>query len=106
MFQSLPLLIIALMVHEAGRGAFEPLLDSFTHHHVDSSHRATFASFQSLLSKVGFVVALSAGTLLTRNVSESSVIIQNLWLVSGIFLLAVSAILFVLRPKHQRTHEI
>jgi|GEM_PF-366478 len=102
-FQSLPLLVLALMVHEAGRGAFDPLLDSFTHHHVDSSHRATYASFQSLLSRFGYVIALGAGAYLTSQTSDSESTIQSMWLISGWLLLAVTAILFLLRPRHAVT---
>lgn len=100
MFLPLPLLLLALMIHEAGRGAFEPLLDSFTHHHVDSSHRATYASFQSLISRLGYVAALALGTVLTHNTTDSTSVVQLLWFVSGIFLFGVVAVLFVLRPKH------
>lgn len=99
-FESLPLLIGALMLHEAGRGGFEPLLDSFTQHHVDSSHRATFGSFQSLISRVGFVAALAVGTLVTMGAPESDAIIRNLWFFSGLFLLVVAIILFMRRPRH------
>lgn len=99
-FESLPLLVGALMLHEAGRGGFEPLLDSFTHHHVDSSHRATFGSFQSLISRVGFVAALAVGTLATMRAPESDVVIRVLWLFGGLLLLVVSAVLYARRPRH------
>jgi len=99
-FESLPLLVGALMLHEAGRGGFEPLLDSFTHHHVDSSHRATFGSFQSLISRVGFVAALAIGTLATMRAPESDLVIRVLWLFGGLLLLVVSAVLYARRPRH------
>lgn len=101
-FQSLPLLVGALMIHEAGRGGFDPLLDSFTQHHVDSSHRATFGSFQSLIARVGFVVALVAGTLATMGAPESDLVIQNLWMLGGMFLFAATIILYAFRPRHDR----
>jgi MFS family permease len=100
LFQSLPLLIMALMMHEAGRGAFEPLLDSFTQHHVDSSHRATYASFQSLISKVGFVSALAVGALSIGKLPETDAV-QHLWRYGGLFLFAVTALLFIARPRHR-----
>lgn len=99
-FESIPLLVGALMLHAAGRGGFDPLLDSFTQHHVDSSHRATFGSFQSLISRIGFVAALAVGALATTRAPESDVIIRNLWLIGGLFLMAVATILFTRRPRH------
>lgn len=99
-FESLPLLVGALMLHEAGRGGFEPLLDSFTHHHVDSSHRATFGSFQSLISRIGFVAALAVGTLATMRAPESDQVIRILWFFGGAMLLVVSAVLYARRPRH------
>lgn len=99
-FESLPLLVGALMLHEAGRGGFEPLLDSFTQHHVDSSHRATFGSFQSLISRVGFVAALAVGSFATMGAPESDVVVRALWLGGGLFLMGVAAVLYARRPRH------
>lgn len=83
--------IVAVVVHEFGRGLNEPLMDAFVQKRVGSGFRATFASFQSFVARAGFGVILLATWALTRNLPSDGTTIGIAWLVAG-GLLATAAI--------------
>jgi hypothetical protein len=96
---ALPVLFI--MVHEMGRGLFEPMLDTFTQERVDSSFRATFGSFQSLIGRAGFAIVLVGVWLATSGMPSSAASIAAVWAVSGSLLAAAGISLWLLRADRR-----
>ncbi|MDP3985344.1 MAG: MFS transporter [bacterium] len=88
-----------VMLHEAGRGAFEPLLDSFTNHRIESNFRATYGSLQSLLGRIGFAVTLIAVWAFTRGEQAAIPLLKQILFVCGVLLCGASIVLFFIRPK-------
>lgn len=91
--------LVFAMVHEVGRGAFEPLLDSFTQHRVESSYRATYGSLQSLLGRSGFGLALIGVWWITHGKSNSLPTIQDTFLICGTALSVLALVLWLFRPN-------
>jgi MFS family permease len=55
---SLPLLIALFIIHEIGRGFWEPLKDSYLHKRIPSHERATIDSFCSISPHIGGAIGL------------------------------------------------
>lgn len=90
-----------LVLHELGRGAFQPLSDSFVQRRVESGYRATFGSLLSLVAKAGNVSAPLAAWWFTRGSENSQATIAGVWVTAGAFMLAFVLLLRVLRPTEK-----
>lgn len=73
----------ACVVHEIGRGMFDPLMDSYTQKRVESGYRATYSSVQSLVQRAGFAAILGGVILLTRNMASDVHTISFTWCICG-----------------------
>ncbi|MBI5369780.1 MFS transporter [Candidatus Uhrbacteria bacterium] len=89
----------AVMIHEFGRGLFQPLTDAFVHHRVSSSYRATFGSLQSLFGRVGFAVVPLVVWITIRDAPNTPGTIGTVWIVCGSFLLVGSVFFFLWRIR-------
>lgn len=90
-FQHLSFLIIFFLLHEFGRGGYEPVKKTYINQHIPSDKRATIISFDSMLQHLG-----ACGGLLIGGVLANSTSIKVAWLFSGLFLLAISFFCFKL----------
>ena len=90
-------------VHEIGRGLFSPLIEIFTQHRVESAYRATYSSLQSLLTKIGYVLTLTAVWWSTRGLPANDETIQMVWKASGGLLLILIGVLWTFRPQRSCT---
>lgn len=79
-------------LHELSRGAFKPLKQSFFNDQLLSETRATVLSLDSMINKIGSLIGLLISGFLANTYS-----INFAWLVSGLFLLAVSILFFLPR---------
>lgn len=89
----------AVVVHEFGRGMFYPLVDSFVQHRVESGYRATFGSLQSLLGRIGLVIAPILIWLTIRHDPNTPSTIAFIWFACGTVLLMGALTLFLVRPR-------
>ncbi|MBI4435589.1 MFS transporter [Candidatus Uhrbacteria bacterium] len=89
----------ALIVHEIGRGFFQPLTDSFVQHRVHTSYRATFGSLQSFLGRIGFAVVPLAVWLFIADKPNTPATISLVWIVCATALLLGAAVLWFSRPR-------
>ncbi len=91
--------IALVMLHEFGRGAFEPLLESFTQHHIESDYRATYGSLQAFIGRSGCALTLIAVWWGTRGKPNTVAMMSHVLLVCGVLLAFLAAILWLLRPR-------
>lgn len=91
--------IPAVLVHEFGRGLFQPLTDSFVQHRVHTSYRATFGSLQSFLGRIGFAIVPLGIWFFIQGKPDSSETISQIWIVCGALLMLGAMMLWVVRPK-------
>lgn len=87
-----------VMLHELGRGMFQPLVDSYIYRRVGSEFKATYGSLHSMISRAGFALALLGNWLAVRKLGEESAD-TVVWLVCGVLLVAFGSILWLVRPK-------
>lgn len=91
----------ALIVHEFGRGFFQPLTDSFVQHRIHTSYRATFGSLQSFLGRLGFaIVPLVVGVMITDAPNTPATICQ-VWIVCAAVLILGSVALWFTCPREE-----
>jgi hypothetical protein len=91
--------LAAVALHEVGRGAFEPLMEAFTHRRVESDHRATYASLQSLVGKAGFAAVPLAAWALIGGLPDTSATVGFAWTCAGTLLAVVAIVLWYVRPN-------
>jgi len=89
----------ALIVHEIGRGFFQPLTDSFVQHRVHTSYRATFGSLQSFLGRIGFTVVPLVVWLFIADKPNTPATISLVWIACAAALLLGAAALWFTRPR-------
>lgn len=89
-----------VIVHEFGRGLFDPMLEIYTQRRIDSAYRATFGSFQSLIGRAGYAVVLIGLWALTDGRPNNSATIALAWTTGGTLLVAAAVILWLFRPKN------
>lgn len=87
-----------LLVHEFGRGFFEPLTDSFVQHRVHTSYRATFGSLQSFLGRIGFAVVPLVVYLFIADEPNTPSTISQVWIACAIVLILGALALWFTRP--------
>jgi MFS family permease len=74
--------ISAFLIHEFGRGIFNPLKQSYVNNRLRSESRATLLSLESMFAKLG-----ALGGLLVSGLVAEMMSIKSAWLFSGVFLL-------------------
>jgi len=89
----------ALVVHEIGRGFFQPLTDAFVQHRIHSSYRATFGSLQSFLGRIGFAIVPFVVWMFIQGKPNTPATISQVWIVCGSALLLGAMLLWVTRPR-------
>lgn len=94
---ALPLCCTA--IHEIGRGAFAPVMDSFIQHRIKSEFRATFGSINSLLSRLGNGGILIAVGLYMHGKADSKADICEVFLLTGGMILIGTMILYIIKPR-------
>lgn len=88
-----------VMVHEAGRGAFEPLSDAFTNKRIESGYRATFGSLQSLIGRSGYMITLLGIWIFTFGKEGNIPLMLSVLLVCGVLLIVAAGTLWFFKPK-------
>ncbi len=91
--------LAAVMIHELGRGMFQPLTDSFVQHRVKSAYRATFGSLQSFLGRIGFAIVPLVVWILIDGKPDTTDTIASVWVVCGSLLAVGSLIFWLVRPR-------
>lgn len=91
----LPMLIIVFLVHEIGRGFWEPLKDSYLHKRIPSHERATIDSFCSISPHIGGTIGL-----ITSGAIAQYGGIPLAWTVSAVVLI-VTALVVVRNGGHK-----
>ncbi len=91
--------IPAVVLHEVGRGLFQPLTDSFVQHRVSSSYRATFGSLQSFLGRLGFAIVPLIIYLFIHDAPDTPATIESVWLACSIALILGAGALYLSRPR-------
>lgn len=89
----------ALIVHEIGRGFFQPLTDSFVQHRVHTSYRATFGSLQSFLGRIGFALVPLVVWLFISDKPNTPATISLVWIACAAALLLGAVALWFTRPR-------
>lgn len=90
--------VLCLLVHEVGRGFYEPTLDLYIHDHVESEYRATYGSLQSFLGRMSYGFILLAVWLFTRQQASTPALITQVWFVTGSLLAVGATVLWMKRP--------
>lgn len=102
-FVGMPTMLAAsislVLLHEFGRGLFDPLLDSYTAAHAESSYRATFGSLQSFLGRFGNAAVLIGVWWGTRGLPTTDTTITRIWEVAGALLVVAALGLWFFRPR-------
>lgn len=91
--------VIAVIVHEFGRGMFEPLMDTYVQRRIESGYRATYGSFQSLVQRGGYGLILLAVWFSTRDMPSNGHTISIIWSVCGVILLLATLVAWRFRPR-------
>lgn len=94
---ALPLCCIA--IHEIGRGAFAPVMQSFVQHRIKSEFRATFGSINSLLSRLGNGGILIATGIYMQGKADSHVDVCEVFLITGGMIMISAIVLKILKPR-------
>ncbi|MBI4133204.1 MFS transporter [Candidatus Uhrbacteria bacterium] len=93
---------VLLVMHEIGRGAFEPLLESFTQHRIESSYRATYGSLQSLIGRFGYAGTLAGVWVGTSGAPSTLATMVFVLVVCGSIQAGLAILLWLLRPADAR----
>jgi MFS transporter, DHA3 family, tetracycline resistance protein len=91
--------IPAVVIHEFGRGLFQPLTDSFVQSRVHTSYRATFGSLQSFLGRMGFAIVPLVVYLTIQGKPDTPETILYVWGGCAIFLIVGSVVLWMTKPR-------
>ncbi|MBI4714302.1 MFS transporter [Candidatus Uhrbacteria bacterium] len=94
----IPLLLVIL--HEVGRGMFQPLTDSFMQHRIESSYRATFGSLQSFIGRTGFAIVPFIIWISIDGKPDTQLTIGVMWIISGAVLIVSSVVMWLFRPQN------
>ncbi|MEK7620641.1 MAG: MFS transporter [Patescibacteria group bacterium] len=96
---TLGLAVSAVVVHEVGRGLFEPLSNSFVQSRLHTSYRATFGSLQSLLGRAGLAVIPLIIWLSIEGQPDTPETIAMVWLASAVYLILGATALWFTRTR-------
>ncbi len=92
-------LIPCVVIHELGRGGYEPLIKIFIQSRIEEQSRATYVSLHSFLAKCGGVIVLFLVWMGTRDLATSERTISLTWLVCGSLLALAALGLWRVRPR-------
>jgi len=81
-FLDLSLFIVSFLIHESGRGLFNPLYRSYVNRSINDKNRATVLSFESMLTKAGAGLGLIFSGLIADNFG-----ILNSWFINAVILI-------------------
>lgn len=88
-FSDLPIILTLFLVHEIGRGFWEPMKDAYLHKRIPSHERATIDSFCSISPHIGGAFGLAfSGAVAQAGGIPLSWIISSLILIIGALLVA------------------
>lgn len=90
------IVITAFLIHEFGRGIFNPLKQSYINDRLKSESRATLLSLESMFAKLG-----ALGGLLISGFLAEMLSIKFAWLFSGVFLFLGVLIFMFLNHKQK-----
>ncbi len=93
--QSIPMIVVAFLAYEVGRGIFQPVYSAYLQHHVPSDIRATVTSATSIVEHLG----MGMGWWLS-GVVVSSWGIVNVWMVSGLIFMITFVMTFWIPKNH------
>jgi len=85
---NLPLFLIFFLIHEFGRGLFNPLNRAYINENIESQNRSTVLSFESMITKAGAGLGL-----ISSGIIANSFGILNSWLISAV-ILAITIFVF------------
>jgi len=90
----------AFLMHEFGRGIFNPVKQNYMNNRIASEKRATILSLESMFTKLGAFIGLLASGFLA-----SSLGIASTWFFSGVFLLIGVTIFYLIikKPVSEKT---
>ena len=94
--------ILLTMVHEFGRGMFEPHTSSYFQRRFESACRATAGSIQSFIESFGWSFFLFVITFATLGAPTNEATISRVWLFCGSIIVLSTGILWLFRPKDSR----
>ena len=92
-FLDLSSFLVFFLLHEAGRGLFNPLYRSYVNKSIDDKNRATVLSFESMIVKGGAGLGLIVSGFLADSLG-----ILNTWLIVSL-ILALGIICFWFKNK-------
>lgn len=84
----------AFLLHEFGRGMFDPVKKNYMNDRIESKTRATLLSLESMFTKLGAFVGLLISGFLANSVG-----IDKTWFFSGLILLIGVVIFFIITKK-------
>jgi MFS family permease len=93
------LAIPAVVLHEFGRGMFEPLSESYVQHRVHTTYRATFGSLQSFLGRIGYAVVPFVVWFSIEGQPNTPQTISLVWMVCAAVLIVGAIGLWIARPR-------
>ena len=102
---TLAMIAVGLFIYECGRGVFFPLMETFVQQRIESKYRATYSSLHSLLTRLGYVIILTAVSFGIEGKEWDVALIAWLWVVSGVLLALSGGLLYALRPAPKRETE-
>lgn len=91
--------LLAMSLHEIGRGLFRPLSETFVQHRVESHYRATFGSLNSFLGKMGLAIAPLIVGIAIADKPNNTETIRLVWSAAGVVMLIGAALLWLFRPR-------
>lgn len=95
--------ILALILHEMGRGFFLPMLEIYTQSRIESAYRATYSSLQSLLARTNNLVVLASVWTYTADLPWNNDLIGRVWGICGGALTILALLLWKKKPTLQHT---
>ncbi|MDG1950217.1 MAG: MFS transporter [bacterium] len=97
-----PVLMLSMpgvIVHELGRGLFDPLSSSFVQSRIHTTYRATFGSLKSFLGRIGFVIVPFVIWVTLDGRPDTQETIAITWMISAAVLVLGAGMLWIFRPR-------
>ncbi|MFA5185421.1 MAG: MFS transporter [Patescibacteria group bacterium] len=87
-----------VLIHEIGRGMFQPSMDNFICSRVGKDFKATYNSLNSMISRSGYALVLGANWLFISWMGAKSSD-EAIWLIAGSCLTACGIAFWIYRPR-------
>ncbi len=91
--QNFPTILTFFLLHELGRGMFNPIKEAYLQENIPSKDRATIGSFESMYIHIGGTLGLMFFGLIAKHFS-----IPTAWIISGLVLIFTS--LYILKKNN------